>query len=181
MAIMAARLKPVDKRRNFLMRTYVSANSRTRYEGGTEFSPSQFRIVEDPSEIRELQEFQQFEILEFDDKDHLREYIQQEMEQRARLGLPAVRAQVVSGTGIGHEVQASAPPRKTVMDRLPPQATQDAQTAASGVSSASRTNTGRPPVAEATTPAASARQPAAGSPREKAKNKKRSVRPASDD
>lgn len=119
MSIIAVRLKPVDKQRKLLMRSYVSATSRTKYTSGTDNNPSAFRLVSDQREIAELAQIEQFEAFEFDDLDHLREYIQQEMEQRARVGLPAVRAAVVAANGkaLGTEV-----PRKTVMDKLPPAA-----------------------------------------------------------
>jgi hypothetical protein len=138
MTITAVRLRNIDKKRNFHMATYVSAASRTKYASGTDRSPAPFRLVDDRSELLELREIPQFEILDFDDLDHLKEYIQQEMEERARLGLPAVRAQIMSGSGVKHESQVVAP-RKTALDKLPAAATSDP----------TKTNTGRKPVVDA--------------------------------
>ena len=166
--ITAARLKPVDKRREFRMRTYVSAATRTRYTGGDSRNPSPFRIVEDREEIRELLEIPQFEVLEFNDLAHLQEYIQQEMENRARMGLPAVRAQVMTGTGAGHELQASAQPRRSAVDKLPAAAVPPA-------SDPTKTNTGRKPAGSA-----EEKTPQRGKS-VKAPARARAVRPASDD
>jgi len=137
MAITAVRLRNIDKKKSFRMATYVSAASRTKYASGTDRNPAPFRLVSDRSELLELRDIPQFEILDFDDLDHLKEYIQQEMEERARMGLPAVRAQVMSGTGLAHESMVVAP-RKTALDKLPAAATSDP----------TRANTGRKPTVE---------------------------------
>ena len=142
MAVIAVRLRPVEKRLNFLMRTYTSARSRTKYTAGTDSNPSPFRIIKDEAEIKELSILPQFEILSFNDMDHLREFIQGEMETRARVGLPAVRAAVMNGAGVGQIVEAAPRPKKTVIDRLPPEA--------SGVTGP-RANTGRAPAQQAET------------------------------
>lgn len=137
MMITAVRLKPIDKRLNFRMATYVSAASRTKYTSGNDWSPSPFRLVTSKAEIKELSAIPQFEIMEFEDEAALREHIQDEMEGRARRGLPAVRAQVMSGTGAGHEELAAKGSKKGT-DKLP--------AAANGPSSdPTKTNTGRPP------------------------------------
>lgn len=159
MAIMAVRLRPIDKKRNYHMATFVSATSRTKYTSGTERNPSPFRILAEPREAVELREIPQFEIMEFEDMADLQEHIQQEMEQRARMGLPAVRAQVISGSGVSHEEQVVAP-RKTALDKLPPAATSDP----------TKTNTGRKPLIED--------RPGEDPAAEEAKKKNRRVRPA---
>ncbi len=135
--ITAVRLKPIDKRLNFRMATYVSAASRTKYSSGNDWSPSPFRLVTSKAEITELRAIPQFEIMEFEDMDALREHIQNEMEGRARRGLPAVRAQVMSGTGAGHE-ELAAKGSKRGTDKLP--------AAANGpTSDPTKANTGRTP------------------------------------
>lgn len=195
MALTAVRLRPVDKRKNWGMRTYVSANSRTKYTSGDEAHPSPFRVVTSQKEIAELQSFDQFEVLEFDDMEHLKEFIQQEMEQRARVGLPAVRAAVMSGAG--KTLNEVAPPRKApAAARLPAAASGPAHAPASDPT---KTNTGRQPAsAKAAESNETARQPAeAAKPVPKAgstaspaskpskaasrKDKKRSTRPATDE
>lgn len=138
MTITAVRLRNIDKKRAFHMATYVSAASRTKYSSGSDRIPAPFRLVADRSELVELRDIPQFEVLEFDDMEHLQAYIQQEMEERARLGLPAVRAQIMSGSGVAHENQVVAP-RKTALDKLPSAATSDP----------SKTNTGRKPATDA--------------------------------
>lgn len=139
MSITAVRLRPRDKRLNYGMATYVSANSRTKYMAGTDRNPSAFRVTNSAKELEELSVFQQFEILEFDDLEHLRGFIQNEMEERARVGLPAVRAAIMTGSGAGKIVEDQARPRKAVIQRLP--------AAVAGPNSDSRkTNTGRAPV-----------------------------------
>jgi hypothetical protein len=135
--ITAVRLKPIDKRLNFRMATYVSAASRTKYTSGNDWSPSPFRLVTSKAELKELAAIPQFEIAEFEDMDALREHIQDEMEGRARRGLPAVRAQVMTGTGAGHE-ELAAKGSKRGADKLP--------AAANGpASDPTKTNTGRQP------------------------------------
>ncbi len=129
--ITVVRLKPKDKRKNCLMRTYTSAHSRTKYTAGDEINPSAFRIVKSQEEIKELQRFPQFEILQLDSMDQLKEHVQQEMEERARVGLPAVRAPII------------ATPAK---DRVRPKPQSKLPPAANGPASDSKTtNLGRKP------------------------------------
>ncbi len=194
MTITAVRLKPIDRTRNFGMRSYVSANSRTKYTSGSDQSPSPFRVINNDAEAVELSAIPQFELLEFDDMDHLREVVQAEMESRARVGLPAVRASVLDGPGIGRSVVGnSAKPRRAVIDRLPAAATTPA-------SDPTKTHKGRQPTAEKALgedspgidekQAEAAEKPAPKSkPKSKPKartkgkkgQKKRNTRPASDE
>lgn len=142
--ITVVRLRERDKRLGYLMATYVSAATRTRYSAGNINEPSPLRIVESKAELAELKEIQQFEILEFADKDALQEFIQSDMERRARSGLPAIRAQIQSGTAAAHDAAVAAP-RKTATDKLPPAAQKDDPT---------KSNTGRKPEGAAETSAA---------------------------
>lgn len=93
--IRAVRLKEQDKRTGNLMRGYTSSHSGTKYLAGAGGIPSPLKIVEDPKEIAELREIDQFEILEFADEEEMAEHVQLEMEARARLGGPAARAQIL--------------------------------------------------------------------------------------
>jgi hypothetical protein len=136
--ITAVRLKERNKRKNHLMRVYFSAASRSKYTAGENGHPSPFRIVKNQAEISELSQFSQFEILKFDDMAHLQAFIQQEMEERARLGFPAVRAAVMGDSG-SDVIMKKVTPLKTAHDRLPPVAIPKR-------SDASVTNTGRRPV-----------------------------------
>jgi len=134
--ITAVRLRAYDRRKGHRMRTYTSAATGTKYTAGTATSPSAFRVVRNKTELRELSEFPQFEILEFDDMDHLREVVQSEMESRARQGLPAVRAPIMGGPS--GRSGATKHVRPSVSDRLPP--------AASGpVTDSNTTGKGRQP------------------------------------
>jgi len=136
--ITAVRLRERDKKAGFLMRTYFSAFSRSKYTAGEHGQPSPFRLVKSQGEIDELSRFPQFEILDFDDMDQLNEFVQQEMEDRARKGLPAVRAAIMGGAGAPLAQKKVTPRRRSAHDRLPP--------AASGApSDPGRTNTGRRP------------------------------------
>jgi len=136
--ITAVRLKERDKKAGFLMRTYFSAHSRSKYTAGEHGQPSAFRLVKSRGELEELSRFPQFEILEFDDMDQLNEFVQQEMEERARKGLPAVRAAIMGGAGSPMVQKKVTPRKRSAHDRLPP--------AATGVpSDPGTTNTGRKP------------------------------------
>jgi len=122
MSITAVRLRERDKRKGYLMKTYFSANSRSKYTAGEGANPSPFRVVNSPAEIEELRGFPQFEILEFNDLKELEEFTQQEMEERARMGLSAVRAAILAGAGASVKPKVITP-RKSANDRLPPAAT----------------------------------------------------------
>ena len=179
MALTAVRLRPVDRRKGWGMRTYTSANSRTKYLSGTDRDPSPFRLVRSDKEVAELQHFDQFEILEFDDMAHLKEFIQQEMEQRARVGLPAVRAAIMSGPGKGHAVEDVPRPRKAAASRLP-------EAAKGPVADPTRTNTGRQPSTEKEPVAEPDKKPEPKpepKPKKAGKGKKkgRSTKPAKDE
>ena len=93
--IRVARLKEYNKRAGHLMKSYTSYTSQTKYVVGKMGLPSPLRIVPDPREIDELRGIPQFEILEFETEEDLREMIQTEMEVRARLGAPPARAEIV--------------------------------------------------------------------------------------
>jgi len=138
--ITAVRLLPRDEKKGHGMLTYFSANSRTKYTAGDGVNPSPFRVIRSQGEIAELEKFPQFEILEFDSMDQLHEYVQQEMEERARLGQPAIRAAILGNAAPAKVVPKKVVPRKATSTRLPP--------AANGPQSdPSATNTGRKPTA----------------------------------
>lgn len=134
--ITVVRLRERDKRKGYLMATYVSAATRTRYSAGNINEPSPLRIVESKSELAELKDIDQFEILEFEDKDELQEFIQTDMERRARSGLTAIRAQIQTGTAAAHDAAVAAP-RKTALDKIP--------AAAKDKDDPTKSNTGRKP------------------------------------
>lgn len=138
--ITAVRLLPRNEKKSYLMLTYLSANGRKKYLAGNDNNPSSFRIIKDRREIAELEEFPQFEILEFDSVEQLHEYAQQEMEERSRKGLPAVRAAILGDDSVPKIIPNKITPRKAVSTRLPP--------AANGRPSDPHQNyTGRKPVA----------------------------------
>lgn len=92
--ITAVRLQVFNPKLGHRMRSYVSANSATRYRAGTILVPSAWRIVDDPMELAELADYPQFQRKDFDSLAELQEFVQTEMEQGARLGLPPVRAAI---------------------------------------------------------------------------------------
>lgn len=94
MTITAVRLRSRDKNRGFLLRTYVTYTTGTKYSAGDEFSPPTWRITDNQSEIEELRDIKQFEISNFADRDSLEKAVQSEMEENARKGLPPVRAKI---------------------------------------------------------------------------------------
>jgi len=97
--IKAARLKERNPQLGFGMRTYTTASTGTKYTSGHVGKPSPLRIVADIRELEEIKEIAQFEILEFQSAGDLYEKLQVEMEERSRLGQPAVRAEVISEAG----------------------------------------------------------------------------------
>lgn len=92
--ITAVRLQKCNPKKGFMLRTYVSANSETRYNSGEGDIPSGWRIVSDQDEIAELKERLQFEFKVVDDMGALRELVQLEMEAEARIGGAPVRAAI---------------------------------------------------------------------------------------
>ena len=92
--ITAVRLQQRNPKRGFNMRSYVSANSQSRYRSGDGVTPSPWKVIEDPMELAELAGYPQFERKDFDTLAELEEFVQVEMEQGARLGFPPVRAAI---------------------------------------------------------------------------------------
>lgn len=98
--ITVARLKEFDKRKGYLMKSYTSYHTQTKYVVGKMGLPSPLRVIKHKGEIEELKEIGQFEILEFEDEAALREHIQTEMEIRARKGGPATRAEIIGDVSL---------------------------------------------------------------------------------
>lgn len=92
-AIVAVRLREYDRKKRFTMRSYTSASGK-RYKAGDSRSPSAWRVGIGGYEIQELSQFEQFEIKEFASIDELKRMITFEMEERARIGLPAITAKI---------------------------------------------------------------------------------------
>ena len=136
--ITAVRLRERDKRKGYNMRVFISATSRTKYTAGEGGNPSPFRVVRDHRELEELDRFPQFEILEFEGMEHIQQFVQQEMEERARVGLPPVRAAILGGATRRIEAKAVRP-RMSAHERLAP-------AAVSAPSDPNATNKGRQPV-----------------------------------
>ena len=104
--ITAVRLRDRNPKLKHMMRTYASVSGKV-YKAGDGYLPPAWRVLSDEKEIRELSEILQFEIRRFDSIEELQLYIQEEMEAGARLGKPAVRAQI-EGT---RQAQVGAPKR----------------------------------------------------------------------
>ncbi len=107
----AARLKERNPSKGLKMRTYTTAATGTKYTAGDIGRPSPLRIVKEPSELEELSGIPQFEVLEFGRMSELDDIIQNEMEARARIGNPAVRAEVLAEKGA--KAAAESEPVKT--------------------------------------------------------------------
>lgn len=91
--ITAARLRAYNPNRGQKIRTYTSGRG-NKYEAGNGVVPSTWRIVNNSVEIAELSEEPQFQIMQFQDMDDFDIYIQDEMENEARMGRPPIRAAV---------------------------------------------------------------------------------------
>lgn len=117
--IKAARLKERNPQLGLGMRTYTTASTGTKYTSGYVGKPSPLRIVADIRELEEIKNIDQFEILEFQNTDDLHEKLQIEMEERSRLGQPAVRAEVISEAG-ALDAQASQPVADRKLDDITP-------------------------------------------------------------
>lgn len=89
----AVRLRPYAPDRGHRMRTYTSSSLQL-YRAGDATVPSSWRVVADAREVAELREIPQFEVLPFASLEALAAHVQVEMEQRARQGLPPIRAYI---------------------------------------------------------------------------------------
>jgi hypothetical protein len=79
------------------LRSYTSTAG-AQYLSGTRGNPAPFRVVTSASELREIQAVAQFEIRAFENEQGVLAFLDEEMEGRARAGLPAVRS-AVQGLG----------------------------------------------------------------------------------
>jgi hypothetical protein len=95
--IFAVRLRPFNKKLGHGMRDYTSANSGTRYRVGVNGQPSPIKIVEDKKELQELREFPQFEIMPFDSRDELNDFVRTETETATRAGKPTLPPAIEEG------------------------------------------------------------------------------------
>ena len=92
-----ARLKDVNKRVGYKMRTYTSANG-NRFNAGTPQIPAAWKIIRDPNEANELREIPQFQVLEIESQTELDEMIQRDMEVGVSKGKAPVRAAVIASS-----------------------------------------------------------------------------------
>jgi len=106
--IIVARLCERNPKKGHGMRTYTTSATGTKFVAGEAGQPSALRVVADIRELDELRSIDQFQVLEFRDRDHLSATLQTEMEARARMGQPAIRAAVISETGEIAEPSAAA-------------------------------------------------------------------------
>lgn len=86
MSINAVRLRPFNRKKGNGMRDYKSAHCKEVYRVGAPGQPSPFYIIEDKMELRELRNYSQFEIIPFDDRKELEEFIEGETLNAARSG-----------------------------------------------------------------------------------------------
>ena len=112
----AARLRERNPKRGHGMKTYTTAATGTKFVAGAPGKPSALRVVSDDREVAEISEIGQFEILEFQTAAQLDALIQREMEERSRLGHPAVRAEVISQPGQIPEATEEAPVKAKAAD-----------------------------------------------------------------
>lgn len=92
--MIAVRLRARNPQQGHLMRTYVSHTLTNRYTAGEGVNPSPWRVISDEAELEELRAIPQFELKEFKEMGDLTELVQSEMEERARVGYPAIRANI---------------------------------------------------------------------------------------
>lgn len=89
--ITIARLKPRNpKKEGMGMRTYTSAKG-NKYSVGQNGQPSPVKIVNDPAELEELREFEQFEIRSFEDREALDAFLEKETADAIRAGRNVVK------------------------------------------------------------------------------------------
>jgi len=92
--MIAVRLREFNRKKRFLLRTYVSACQKVRYKAGANGIPSNWRFVSDEAELSELRSIEQFELREVEDADELEKLTQEEMEQAIRMGELPVKAKI---------------------------------------------------------------------------------------
>ncbi len=85
--IFAVRLRRYNKKIGHGMRDYKSANGHRTYKVGELGQPSPIYIVDDKLELRELRQFHQFEIIPFDDRRELEDFVERETMTSARQGI----------------------------------------------------------------------------------------------
>ncbi len=89
------RLKPYNEKQGHLLGSYTLPDG-TKFTAGDMDIPSPIRVVSDKNVLAAVADIPQFEILDVKDEATLREMVQSEMEERARMGASPVRA-VVEG------------------------------------------------------------------------------------
>ncbi len=95
--IFAVRLRPHNKKIGHGMRDYISANSGTKYRVGVSNQPSPIKIVEDKRELQELRQFPQFEIMPFDSRGEIEDFVRTETETATRAGKPTLPPVIEDG------------------------------------------------------------------------------------
>lgn len=83
--ITVARLRPHNKKQGHGMKTYTSAAG-NKYAVGVGVQPSPIKILNDEKEIAELEQFAQFEIQTFRNREALDTFIENEVAQKVRQG-----------------------------------------------------------------------------------------------
>jgi len=95
--IFAVRLRPFNRKVGHGMRDYISANSGTKYRVGVPGQPCPIKVVEDKKELQELRQFPQFEIMPFDSRGELEDFVRNETETATRAGKPTLPPAIEDG------------------------------------------------------------------------------------
>lgn len=113
--IHAVRLRPRNKKIGHGMTTYTSGTTGTRYQVGENRQPSPVYVVTNQAELAELGEFPQFQIIAFENRAQLDEFLENENVKRSREGINEPRPIVrdMSPKATERKIQDNNEPKST--------------------------------------------------------------------